>query len=62
VEEPLPDDPFELRDLLADGRLRIAQLARRAAERPSARDSLQGREMSQIDAQPSISAHYRYER
>ena len=32
VEEPLPDDPLELRDLLADGRLRIAELARRAAE------------------------------
>ncbi len=62
VEEPLPDDPLELRDLLADGRLRIAELARGAAEGAGARDRLQRREMTQIDAQPSISTHDRYER
>ena len=41
VEEPLPDDPLELRDLLADGRLRIAELARRAAEGAGACDRFQ---------------------
>ena len=62
VEEPLPDDPLELRDLLADRRLRVAELARRSAERARARDGLQSREMAQIDAQPIISTHDRYER
>src|SRR6476619_5596322 len=62
VEEPLPDDPLELRDLLADGRLRIAQLARRAAEGAGARDRLQRRQMTQVDAEPLISTHDRYER
>jgi hypothetical protein len=32
VEEPLPDDALELPDLLADGRLRVAQLACGATE------------------------------
>ena len=62
VEEPLPDDPLELRDLLADGRLGVAELARSAAEGAGACDRFQGREMAQIDAEPVISTHDRYER
>ncbi len=62
VEEPLPDDPFELRDLLADGRLGVAELTRGRAERASPRDRFQSGEMSQIDAQPIISTHDRHER
>ena len=62
MEEPLPDDPLELRDLLADGRLGIAELARGAAEGAGARDGFQSREVPQIDAEPSISTHDRYER
>ena len=61
VEEPLPDDPLEPGDLLADRRLGVAELARRAPERASARDRFQGREMAEFDAQPVISTHDRYE-
>ena len=50
VEELLSDDPLELRDLLADGRLRVAELARGAAERAGAGDRFQSGEMPQIDA------------
>ena len=46
VEEPLPDDPLELRDLLADGRLGVAELARGRAERAGARDRFQSGEMA----------------
>ena len=46
VEEPLSDDPLELRDLLADGRLRVAELACRRAERAIACDRLECREMA----------------
>jgi hypothetical protein len=49
VEELLPDDALELRDLLADGRLRVAELARRTAERARPRDRFQRRQMAQID-------------
>ena len=62
VEELLPHDPLELRDLLADGRLGIAELARGAAEGAGACDRLQSSEMAQIDAEPIISTHDRYER
>ena len=50
VEEPLPDDPLELRDLLADGRLGVAELTRGRAERARSGDRFQSGEMSQIDA------------
>ena len=46
VEEPLADDSLELRDLLADRRLGVAELTRRAAERAGARDRFQSREMA----------------
>ena len=62
VEELLPHDPLELRDLLADGRLRIAELARGAAEGAGACDRFQSGKVTQIDAQPFISTHDRYER
>jgi hypothetical protein len=62
MEELLPDDAFELRDLLTHGRLRVAELARRGAERPRPRNRLEGREVAQFYSQPIISAHDRYER
>ena len=62
VEEALPDDALELSDLLAHGRLRVAELARRGAERPRPRNRLQRGEMAQLDAQPIISAHNQLER
>jgi hypothetical protein len=57
VEELLPDDPLELRDLLADSRLGVAQLARSTAELSRARDGFQSRKMSKVDAEPIISTH-----
>jgi hypothetical protein len=62
VEEPLSDDPLELRDLLADGRLGVAELPCCAAEGACACDRFQSGEMAQIDSQPLISVHDRYER
>ena len=59
VDEPLPDVALELRDLLADGGLGVAELAGRAAEGARAADGLQGRQMAQLDAQPSITFHNR---
>src|SRR5581483_533962 len=57
VEEALPDDLLELGDLLADGGLRVAELARRRAERARARDRLERGEVAQLDAEPLIGAH-----
>ena len=62
VDEPLPDDALELRDLLADRRLRVAELAGGGAERAAAGDRLEGREMAQFDPEPTITFHYRNER
>ena len=61
LDEPLAHAPLELGDLLADRRLGVAELAGGAAERPRAADGLQGREMPQFDAEPSITFHYRIE-
>ena len=57
VDEPLPDVALEQRDLLADGGLGVAELAGRPAEGARAADGLQGREMPQFDAEPSITFH-----
>jgi hypothetical protein len=46
------DDPFEGLQLLADGRLRVAQADGSAADRPVARDRLERGEMAQIEARP----------
>ena len=46
------DDPLERLQLLADGRLRIAQADGRAADRSLARDRLERGEMAQIETGP----------
>ena len=61
VDEPLPDVALELRDLLADGGLGVAELAGRPAEGARAADGLEGREMPQLDAEQSITFHNQYE-
>ena len=61
VDEPLADRPLERGDLLADGRLRIAELSGGAAEGARASDGLEGREMAQFDAEESIAFHNRNE-
>ncbi len=62
VDEPLADDALELRDLLADRRLRVAELAGGGAERAVAGDRLERGEMAQLDSQPRITFHNRNER
>ncbi len=59
VDEPLPDIALEQRDLLADGGLGVAELPGRATEGARAADGLEGREMPQFDAEPSITFHNR---
>jgi hypothetical protein len=61
VDELLADDLLELGDLLAHGRLRVAELARRGAEGAKPPDGLQGDEVAQFDASPSITLHNRFE-
>ena len=53
-DEPLADDSLERRDLLADGRLRVAEPVRGAAERPLLGDGLQRREVPELDAEPAV--------
>ncbi len=54
VEEPLPDDALEVGDLLAHRRLRVAELARRAAERLRASDGFERGQMAQLEPEESI--------
>ena len=57
LDEALADDPFERRDLLADGGLGVAELFGRAAEAALGRNRLQGGQMPQFDSEPSIRFH-----
>src|SRR4029453_1144199 len=51
-DEPLADDPFERRDLLADRRLRVAELLGRLVERALLSDGFERGEMPHLDADP----------
>ena len=59
--EPLADEPFERLDLLADRGLGVAERLGRAAERALAGDRLQGREVTELDAEPAIRFHNGFE-
>ena len=61
LDQPLPDDALEGRDLLADRRLGVAELFRGAAERAVLRDRLQGDQMAQLESQPIIRFHDRFD-
>ena len=61
LDEPLADDPLERRDLLADRRLRVAEPFRRAAERALVRERLQRCEVADLDAEPTIRFHDRFQ-
>jgi hypothetical protein len=61
LDEALADDPLEGGDLLADGGLGVAEPLRRPAERALGRHRFQRGEMAQLDAQPSIRFHDRYQ-
>ena len=61
LDELLPDHALELGDLLAHGRLRVAELASRAAERAVPRHGVERHEVAQLDAGPSITFHTQYE-
>ena len=54
LDEPLVDDPLEGCDLLADGRLCVAELGRRASEGTHPRDGLERREVTHLNTQPMI--------
>ena len=61
LHEPHPDDPLEQRDLLADRRLRVAEGPGRAAERALARDGVERREVTYLDAEPTIRISHRHQ-
>src|SRR5581483_10449719 len=59
LDEALADVPLEPRDLLADRRLRVAELAGRAVEGPRAADGLERGEVAELDPEPLIAFHDR---
>jgi hypothetical protein len=61
LHEPHADDPLEQRHLLADRRLRIAERPGRAAERALARDGVERREVTYLDAEPTIRISHQHQ-
>ena len=59
LHESHADDPLEQRDLLADGRLGVPEGPGRAAERALAGDGIERREMTYLDAEPTIRISHR---
>ena len=59
LDEPEPDDALEGRDLLRDGRLRVAEPLGSATERPLVGDRLEGDEVAEVEAVPAIRLHDR---
>ena len=61
LDELEADRALERRDLLGDGRLRIAEALGRAGEGALLGDGLQGGEVARLDADESISRHDRFQ-
>ena len=61
LEQALADEPLERLDLLADRGLRVAERRGRAPEGALARDRLEGREMTELDPEPTIRFHDQHE-
>jgi hypothetical protein len=61
LDERLADAALELRDLLANGGLRVAELAGRRAEGARPPDRLERGEMAKLDTEKSITFHDRNE-
>ena len=59
LDEAQPDDALERRDLLRDGRLRVAEPLGRAPERALVGDRLERDEMPEVEPEPAISFHDR---
>ena len=57
LDEPQPDDALERRDLLRDGRLRVAEPLGRPAERALVGDRLERDEVAQVESEPAIRFH-----
>ncbi len=57
LDQPLPRDPLERGDLPADRRLHEAELLGRAPKRPFAGDSVERRQMPNLDPEPMIGLH-----
>ena len=57
LDELLADDSLERGDLLADGRLGVAERGGSPAERHLTRDGLQRDQVAKLDARPTIRIH-----
>ena len=57
LDQLLADDPLQGRDLLADRRLGVAEPFRGPSERAGRGDRLEGGEVPQLDAEPTIRFH-----
>jgi hypothetical protein len=57
LDEAFADRTLESLDLLAHGRLRVAELDRRPAERALAGDGLESQQVAKLDAEKTISFH-----
>ena len=57
LDQPLPGDPLERGDLAADRRLHEAELLGRPPERSLAGDSVERRQMPNLDPEPMIGLH-----
>ena len=61
LDELRADDALERLDLLADRGLRVAEPRGGAPERPFVGDRLEGSQMPDLDPEPTISSHDRFE-
>jgi hypothetical protein len=61
LDEPLADLALEVGDLLAHGRLGVAEVARGPAERARSSDRLEGGDVAQLDAEKAITFHDQHE-
>ena len=62
LEQLGPDDPLERRDLLAHRGLGVAEAGRGGADAALAGDRLERGQVAELDAEPVIDSHERYER
>ncbi len=62
LDELLADDALERCDLLADRRLRVPELAGRAAERALGLERVESGQMAQLDAEPGVGTGFDLDR
>ena len=59
VDQALPRQVLECRDLMADRRLHVPEARRSTAERPLTRNRVQRHEVSQLHSRPPFACHFR---